>query len=39
VLQGAGKTPVWNETFEIDVKYVGDDLKLVVLDEDTTTND
>jgi Ca2+-dependent lipid-binding protein len=39
VLQGAGKTPIWNETFELDVKYVGDDLKLVVLDEDTTSND
>ena len=25
---GAGKTPVWNETFNIDVKYVGDDMTI-----------
>jgi Ca2+-dependent lipid-binding protein len=39
VLQGAGKTPTWNETFELDVKYIGDDLMLEVLDEDTVSND
>lgn len=26
VKNGAGKTPTWNETFQVDVKYVGDDL-------------
>jgi Ca2+-dependent lipid-binding protein len=39
VLQGAGKTPTWDETFEIDVKYIGDDLKLEVMDEDVTSSD
>ena len=26
VLQGAGKSPVWDETFDLDIKYVGDDI-------------
>ena len=39
VLQGAGKLPKWNETIDIDVKYVGDDLNIEVLDEDVTTSD
>ena len=39
VLQGAGKAPVWDETFDLEVKYVGDDLVLEVMDEDVTTND
>jgi Ca2+-dependent lipid-binding protein len=39
VLQGAGKTPTWDETFDLDVKYIGDDLVLEVIDEDITTND
>jgi Ca2+-dependent lipid-binding protein len=39
VLQGAGKTPKWNETFNFDVKYIGDDLILFVLDEDTVSSD
>ena len=26
VLQGAGKTPKWDEAFDFDVKYIGDDL-------------
>jgi Ca2+-dependent lipid-binding protein len=26
VLQGAGKTPKWDEVFDFDVKYIGDDL-------------
>lgn len=30
---------MWNETFDIDVKYVGDDLSIEVLDEDVTTSD
>ena len=28
-----GKNPEWNETFEIDVKYVGDDMIIKVLDK------
>jgi Ca2+-dependent lipid-binding protein len=39
VLQGAGKTPKWNETFDFDIKYTGDDLKLTIMDEDTMSND
>lgn len=39
VLQGAGKLPKWNETFDIEVKYVGDDLDIEVRDEDVTTSD
>lgn len=39
VLQGAGKTPKWNETFNFDVKYIGDDLRLFILDEDTVSSD
>ena len=36
---GAGKKPVWNEGFDIDVKYVGDDITIQVMDEDVTEND
>jgi len=39
VLQGAGKLPKWNETIDIDVKYIGDDLHLEVLDEDVAKSD
>jgi len=39
VKDGAGKTPVWNQTFNIDVKYIGDDLKIQVYDEDTGSDD
>ena len=35
----AGKTPVWNETFNIDVKYVGDDITLQVYDADVGADD
>ena len=38
-LNGAGKKPKWNETFEIQVKYIGDDLELTVFDEDLTSSD
>jgi len=38
-IQGAGKTPVWSETFEIDVKYQGDDLVLKIFDEDVICSD
>ena len=39
VLQGAGKTPRWNEWFDVDVKYIGDDIHIKVLDEDVTDSD
>lgn len=35
----AGKTPVWNQTFEYDIKYIGDDMVFKVFDEDLTEND
>merc|ERR1719350_1637165 len=38
-LQGAGKTPRWAEGFDIDVKYIGDDMTIKVMDEDVTDND
>jgi len=38
-LQGAGKKPKWNQIFDIDVKYIGDDLNLTVYDEDVTDSD
>ena len=28
-----GKKPVWNETVELAIKYVGDDIELEVKDE------
>ena len=37
--KGAGKTPIWDETFEIDVKYQGDDLVLKIFDEDVFSSD
>mmetsp|Transcript_37276 Transcript_37276/g.49033 ORF Transcript_37276/g.49033 Transcript_37276/m.49033 type:complete len:131 (-) Transcript_37276:581-973(-) len=37
--QSAGKTPKWDETFNIDVKYIGDDMKLTVMDEDVVSHD
>jgi Ca2+-dependent lipid-binding protein len=39
VKQNAGKTPVWNQTYDIDVKYIGDDMTVKVFDEDVTDND
>ena len=39
VLQGAGKTPKWGESFDFDIKYIGDDLEVDVMDEDTVSND
>ena len=35
----AGKTPVWNETFNIDVKYVGDDITIQCYDSDPGSDD
>ena len=39
VHQDAGKTPVWNETFEMELYDVNDTLELTVWEEDTTTYD
>ena len=39
VKQNAGKKPYWDEYFDIEVKYVGDDLTITVLDEDLTSSD
>jgi len=38
-LQGAGKTPKWDQMFDLDVKYIGDDLVIKVFDEDVTASD
>ena len=32
VLDGAGKKPKWDEVWDIDVKYVGDDMNIEVRD-------
>lgn len=38
--QDQGKTPKWhNEFFEVDVKYIGDDMKMEVFDEDPCDSD
>jgi len=39
VLQSGGAKPVWNESFDFDVKYIGDNLKLTVFDKDVTSDD
>ena len=39
VKDNAGKTPQWHETFDIAVKYIGDDMFVKVFDEDVTDND
>ena len=38
-LNGAGKTPKWDQVFDIDVKYIGDDLFFKVFDEDVSASD
>ena len=38
-MQNAGKTPKWNETFDIKVNYIGDDVNLIIYDEDVVGND
>jgi len=38
-LQGAGKTPSWNQAFDVDVKYIGDDMTIKVMDEDVSSSD
>ena len=38
--EDAGKTPTWaNEVFNVDVKYIGDDMHLMVMDENVTDSD
>lgn len=39
VKQDSGKTPVWNEEFEIELYDVADTLELIVWEEDTATYD
>ena len=34
-----GKNPEWNEAFDIDVKYVGDDMVIIVWDKCTEGDD
>jgi len=38
-LDGAGKTPKWDQIFDFHVKYIGDDITLKVLDEDVRSSD
>ena len=38
-IKNGGKTPVWNAIFDIDVKYVGDEMSLTVYDKDLTKSD
>ena len=38
-IQGGGKKPAWNQVFDIDVKYIGDDITMRVMDEDVTASD
>lgn len=39
VKQNAGKTPKWDQTYDIEIKYIGDDMFVKVFDEDVTDND
>jgi Ca2+-dependent lipid-binding protein len=39
VLKSAGKTPDWDETFDLDIRYIGDDLQLDVMDEDIMSSE
>ena len=39
VKQGAGKLPRWDEVFDLDVKYIGDDMTVTVYDEYLTSSD
>ena len=39
-IDDVGKNPVWsNEVFDIDVKYIGDDMHIEVFDEDPCKSD
>jgi len=38
--EDAGKTPAWaDEVFEVDVKYIGDDIHFAVMDDDPGQDD
>jgi len=38
--EDAGKTPAWaDEVLEVDVKYIGDDIHFVVMDEEMMSDD
>ena len=39
ILEGAGKTPKWNQAFNVEVKDSGDDISIKVLDEDVRNDD
>lgn len=39
VRNDAGKHPVWNEGFEIEIQYVGDDINFSVMDKDITKSE
>jgi len=38
-MDNAGKTPKWDQIFDLDVKYIGDDIVVTVYDEDLTSDD
>jgi len=38
-MDNGGKTPKWNQIFDFDIKYVGDDFFVECLDEDLTKSD
>ena len=37
-IEDAGKTPVWNETFDLNVRQINDDILLRVMDENVNAN-
>ena len=39
VKEEGGKEPKWNQSFNIDVKYIGDDLTIHVMDDDIGKDD
>ena len=38
-MQGAGKTPKWNQAFDLDVKDANDNVTLTIWDEDSASHD
>ncbi len=38
-IRNGGMRPQWNETFEIDVFSLSDDIKISIIDEDVIVND
>ena len=39
IKEEGGKEPKWNDVFDIDVKYIGDDLTVKVMDDDIGKDD